>query len=482
MSTPNYLGFLQAPIPESPIEHGISSAMNMYGNVQKLMQSTYTTKAMPGELERGKKLEEQKVAKGELEAKFYPTQLEQEQTQRQQEIKKQQLLLNALPSEIRNKISAEQLQNVMRNQTIQAGKMSAQQNQDAYFANKVATLRDLEQRGMDSEDVAKQYQNIKKQMISLGENPNSIPQNYDDHVKGIADSYLLNSPSSIEERKYQEEINKQQLINKGKIDEAQAKALVDDPGHKAYVQAENKADSADSTAVMQTAASSRQAYDALTSLDNLMTQHPEYFGAASGRMSGGLTDIGSQALTTAYDVVLKEAQSEMKGMATAFRTSTMQKILLQAKPSIDQPYGAGLQTVRRHRAEMAEGFEKANFYNWLENSGITNRKQKQHSWDNFMENSGMVDSRGNYHPEKLKNWIDYFENNPDRLPPALANAYIKKVQQSAQQNNIINTGGLIVPQENAQKGMLEGLSLIRQSNVSPTASQKDQNTNQMLVG
>jgi hypothetical protein len=451
MGTPNYLGFLQATPKGSPLQAGLEAAFQGYGDVQKLMQTTYQTRAMPKAIEQEQTLEQQKIDKGALEAKYLPTQLEQEQTGRQQEIDTKQLLLKALPAEIRNKISAEQLENAIRGQTIKANNMSAQQNQDVYFSNKIATLRDLEQRGMSTDDVNSQYQNIRKQMISLGENPNSIPKTYDDTVKSIGDSALLNSPSAIEKRKFDEELAKQSLINKGKIDEQKAKGLGDDPGYKSFQTTEGKADSEYASSVNTASTTSGQAYTALNSLYSLASQHPEYFGVASGKVSKGLTDIGNRALTTAYDVVLKEAQTEMKGASTAFRTTTMQKILLQGKPSVDQPYGAFLETIKRHLAEQGEAMQQAKFVNWAENQGVRNRLQLENAWQDFRENSGVVDAKGNYHPEVIGNWAQYFNDHPDRLPPALANAYTKQVQAAAQKNSVINNGGLITPLQNTNQ-------------------------------
>lgn len=457
MSTPNYLGFLQAEPKEGPLQAAVSGAMAGYGDTQKLIQQTAITRALPIEFQQQQTLQQQKIDKGALEAQFYPKQLEQEQDIRQADLDQKQLLLKFLPAKERATISGLQLDNALRSQQIAAARMTTQQNQDVYFANKIALLRDMEQRGMSPDEVNSQFQNIRSQMIKLGENPAMIPQQYDDRVRAIGDSINLNSPAAIERRKFDEEMQKQALINKGKVEVAQGG---DSPGMKAFNDNEAKEDSKNITAVTNTATASSQSYAALSSLYALATQHPEYFGVASGKVSGGLTDIGNQALTNAYDVVLKEAQAEMKGMSSAFRTSTMQKILLQGKPSVDQPYGAFLETIKRHLAEQGEGVEKGRFYNWAENQGIRNRMQLEDSWQNFKNDAGIVDASGKYHPENIGTWNQYFIDHPDKLPPALANAYVKRVQAEAQKNNIINNGMMITPYQ----------------------GQQYQNNNQMLVG
>lgn len=423
--TPNYLGFLQAMPKESPIERGITSAMQGYGDVQKLREQTAEAQALPKEIEQ-----KQQYMQGLIDQK--------------------QLLLKSMPQALQAKITDQQLTNTLDQQKIVANRMSAQQNQDSYFSSKVASLREAEQSGLDKKHVNNQYQRLRKQMIDLGDNPANIPKTYDDRVKSIGDHVLTNSPAAIEARKFSEAMQKQALINKGKLDEKKAAGMQDNPEAKSFMKSEGEANSKYITSVTQGAAATGRAINSLDSLMAVAQQHPDYFGYVRGKVTGQLTPEGSAALSNAYNVVLNEAQG-LKGLATIFRTSTMQKVLLQAKPRVDQPYGAFIDTIKRHLVEQRSMQEQAKFVNWAENNGIRNRRQLSTAWTDFMNSAHIVDKQGKYHPENVSSWGNYFANNPDKLPPALANVMAKNVQTAAQQTGVSARGGLILPGTNTNQ-------------------------------
>ncbi len=434
-STPDYLGFAKERPKESPLTTAIESGTAMYGELQKfagekqrqdiqaeeLKQKKMTTEDMPGSLARKKETEEQVIAQGKqilqegkLKLGALPGELSRKQTTEEQAIRQNAMFLKAYPESLKLGLDAQQLANAQARLTNQVSQMSVDDLKHNHVQNDLADIAEIATK--DKDLAAQIYKEKREHFIAMGEDPKSIPQEFDKRAQMEANKALGHSAAAAEERKYQQELVKQALVNKGALAVATAKELAaGTPGEKKYAENEGVENSKFRTQVANTATASMKVKKDTDEMLKLSEKGVGQFGYFTGNTMV-LTTEGQENLKASRQLLL-DMFAQMPHIGRG--GNLLLNIIEQSKPDPKMTHEAYTQMAKAYAAAANYGIEYGNFIEEMKNQGVTDRVELQNAWNRFEANTDVQDKQGNFHPEVPTQWRTFFADSPQALPSSL---------------------------------------------------------------
>ncbi len=415
MSTPNYLGFLKTAPKEGPLQSAISGAMNTYGDVQKLMQQTELTQALPTQLEQQKKLGEQKltegeqaIAKGNLEAKYLPQQLEDEAQLRH-------LLVQSYPKDISLKQNAQELENILSGLKVQTGNMGVDQLKDQM---RDAELSKIYETGLNYKDALPDQLNIsKKKLGSFGiDIPDQITPDLWAQAKRAHDTAQAMSPFTQKlteiTLKRQVDANIAQLKNANNMQKKFDETTGTDSANWFGKDLPTSVSAADD--ILRSSANLR----------NVVHKNEWAFGIGTSRLLY-LSDPQREAATDTANLQLDKyattpgASRGSKALLTVVKESKVDRLN-------DSP-----ETIYRklNQIDFAGNLikQESEFANTLRSKyGIIDKGQLENSWEKFTQSLLPLAKEGKLMPDMAFQWSKYFSEHPEDLPYGV----LQRVQDS----------------------------------------------------
>lgn len=441
MSTPNYLGFLQATPKQSPFQRALESGLQTYGDVQNLMAKTYATRAFPKEIEQEQKIKEQKItqgeqeikqgeqkiAKGELEAKYYPEQLEEEAESRR-------LLLQALPKDISLRQHGTAIENLINESKLRAANLSENQLKENIANNELAKIYETHLNYPDAKN--DQYNISKKKLSAFGI---SLPEKMDDSTIAKA-KYAYDQKQRLDP--FNQSLARLRLINEGKVNVAEMKGA-----NKQQSIFDKETEKATSNWIQKDLSNSADVANDLirraTNIDESATKNAYAFGPIIGPIAKQFVPAVNKADADAMNAVLDMlAKTPGASRGTKALLNALQASKVQVKDPLDSIHSKTNDLI--FGGHLVQ--EELNFANQMIANGVLDKAQIQESWNSFLQSQNFKDEKtGMYIPDKLTTWGQYFIEHPEKQPLALRQKAMdqEKYGSMSQENNQYGFGNIV---------------------------------------
>jgi len=412
---PRYLDFVKQMPKESPLTTAINTGMQTYGALQQLEEQRLRSKeeqmrveALPGQLERQKTAEEQRVKEGEINLQYLPKEKEQGLQKGQAEIATNKLTQQHLQA----MIQGAGLQNAMSAISLDTAKENVKNSELAKLYQ--ASLNHSSDNPEDKKILDQQLAATKKRLAPLGV---SVPNKIDDDLlrtgKQAYDAMQASDPF----------VQKMSLLRAAIDGKANVSAHKPTPFESQTQKNTAEYFNKDLSKTIDAAD------DMDRNVDDLLAQtskHPGIYGTAIPSLPGVSYLMPDVPIASADAINLQldkfgSTPGASRGSVGVLTTVGKSKISLTGDPHESIVHKAmqiktGTEGLRQYRS----------FANSMMNEGIYNKSEIDEAWDNFAQTKPYLDKNGNYHPEAMSTWPEFFMQNPKKLPRGIQ----QKIQDS----------------------------------------------------
>lgn len=452
MPVPSYLQYAAALPEQGALSTGIQAAEHTYGTLQEIQerqeqikQAQMLNQALPGQIQREQKIQEQTITQGgqqiqeeQMKLAALPKDIQQRQMTNDDVLRQQKLLLDAMPMQIKQNLKSGDLQNAVADANLQVGQMQISDLKQAHFDNLLSEVHDLPDKLKN-----KQYQTALSHGKAMKLDMSMYPTTYNPDAAKLVDAAYVRTPAFGKVQKFRTDVYMQNLKNKGLIDAAHAKNP--DPEVTEF---QKKAADADAKYLHEDlpnqVSAARDMLGNAKQMEQIINNDPNVFGAIRGGVSSRLSTAGSAAFSNAANMVL-DRMGTLKGTGNRMNMRIFQTIQASKPDPSKDTVGALRMKIANMIALATSLDEYGKFASTMESRfGITNRNELDNAWDSFTSSTINFDKTGNISgAENLKNWSQFYQNNPQYLPYSLQKKMGITPEQQPVQPSIAQTG--IVP-------------------------------------
>ena len=397
---------------QNPVQTLLSSAFQAAGDMQKFQANKQALTA-------GAQINQQR----QMEMEAFPELTRQKLEAGAQINQQRQMEMKAFPELTRQKLeagalTAESLKNTLKQQafTLQQSNVERNEAAHAYAMHRLAELKNVP----DSE-IAKQWPEVRNELIQTGVNEKVFPEKYDSSVrKDIDRSYdILSAP---DQRQFAQKLQLMMLRNQQSQINQQMKLAGDNPMEKSFGQEEGKKNSDYFDSIALNSISSQKLYNDTLQMGGTGKLASSKFGAIHGN-SMALSTEGQRSLQSMSQFVLDKFETMTR---IGQGTTAVLDLIKDSKAKSTISYDAFRTIVNSYRALSLRTIEKNRFADFLKNNGVVDRNRIENIWNMYEITHPIYDNNGKVNSQNIGQWENYLSTHKNLYSPIMSGAISQK--------------------------------------------------------